>query len=155
MKILKNACLIIHIVPSYGYKFLNMGIHRKYMSYYSHSSFFIVTHLWNMGIQGNENSFFTCYLKVVLHQFFWNLEFISDDSISHYCWSLFLIKLQNNFNKSRKYSNFLQKGFFIEYLRWNLSIFSSKRYINANLKMSLYVRVHIKIIARKFSILKP
>ena len=26
----------------YGYKFLNIGIHRKYVSYYSHSSFFIV-----------------------------------------------------------------------------------------------------------------
>ena len=61
-----------------------MGIHRKYMSHYSHSSFFIVTNFWNMGIQGNENSFFTCYLKVVLDQFFWNLEFVLDDSISHY-----------------------------------------------------------------------
>ena len=37
-----------------------------------------------MGVQGNENSFFTCYLKVVLDQFFWNLEFTLDDSISHY-----------------------------------------------------------------------
>ena len=53
-------CLIIHIVPFYSYKF------------------------WNMGIQGNENSFFTCYLKVVLDRFFWNLEFVPDDSISHY-----------------------------------------------------------------------
>ena len=37
-----------------------------------------------MGIQRNENSFFTCYLKVVLDRFSWNLEFVSDDSISHY-----------------------------------------------------------------------
>ena len=36
-----------------------------------------------MGIQGNDNSFFTCYLKVVLDRFFENLELILDDSISH------------------------------------------------------------------------
>ena len=37
-----------------------------------------------MGIQGNYNSFFTCYLKVVLEQYFENLESVPDDSISHY-----------------------------------------------------------------------
>ena len=37
-----------------------------------------------MGIQGNKNSFFTCYFKVVLDRFSWNLEFVPDDSISHY-----------------------------------------------------------------------
>ena len=41
---------------------------------------------WNMDIQGNENSFFTCYFEVVLDRFSWNLEFVSDDSISHYYW---------------------------------------------------------------------
>ena len=43
-----------------------------------------------MDIQGNDNSFFTCYLKVVLDQFFENLELILDDSISHY-----LLRFQN------------------------------------------------------------
>ena len=37
-----------------------------------------------MVIQGNYNSIFTCYLKVVLDRFFLNLEFVLDDSISHY-----------------------------------------------------------------------
>ena len=37
----------------------------------------------NMGIQGNDNSFFTCYLKVVLDQLFEILEFVLDYSISH------------------------------------------------------------------------
>ena len=34
-----------------------------------------------MGIQENENSFFTCYLKVVL-----------DDSISHYYWKVWKLE---------------------------------------------------------------
>ena len=42
-----------------------------------------------MGVQGNENSFFTCYLQVVLDQFFWNLEFALDDYISHYFYLIF------------------------------------------------------------------
>ena len=48
---IENMCLIIHIVPFYSHKF------------------------WNMGIQGNENLFFTCYFKVVLGQFLeiWSL----------------------------------------------------------------------------------
>ena len=37
-----------------------------------------------MGVQGNDNSIFTCYLKVVLDQFFENLESVLDYSISHY-----------------------------------------------------------------------
>ena len=37
-----------------------------------------------MGIQGNYNSFFTCYLKVFLDRFFENLESVQDDSIPHY-----------------------------------------------------------------------
>ena len=37
-----------------------------------------------MGIQGNDNSIFTCYLKVVLDRIFENLESILDYSISHY-----------------------------------------------------------------------
>ena len=45
-----------------------------------------------MGIQGNDNSFFTCYLKVVLDRFFENLKSVLDDSISHYCPLLFCIK---------------------------------------------------------------
>ena len=67
----------------------------------------MVTNVWNTGVQGNENSFFTCYLKVVLDRFFekkkscprsifWrkkkvvldgffeNLKSVPDDSISHY-----------------------------------------------------------------------
>ena len=47
----------------------------------------MVTNFWNMGIQGNENSFFTCYVKFVLDRLFWNLEVVSDDSTSH-CWLL-------------------------------------------------------------------
>ena len=47
-----------------------MSVHRKYMSYYSHCSFFMVTIFWNMDAQKNENSFFTCYYKVVLDRFF-------------------------------------------------------------------------------------
>ena len=39
---------------------------------------------WNMGIQENEKWFFAWDFKVVLGQFFWNLEFVPDDSISHY-----------------------------------------------------------------------
>ena len=35
----ENMCLFIHIVPFFSYKLSNMGIHRKYVSYYSHSSF--------------------------------------------------------------------------------------------------------------------
>ena len=49
-----------------------------------------------MGIQGNENSFFTCYLKVVLDRFFWNLEFVVDDSVSHYSY-LFILVLEITF----------------------------------------------------------
>ena len=37
-----------------------------------------------MGIQGNYNSFFTCYFKVALDRFFENLESVLDYSISHY-----------------------------------------------------------------------
>ena len=37
-----------------------------------------------MGIQGNENSFFTWDFKVVPDGFSWNLGFVPDDSISHY-----------------------------------------------------------------------
>ena len=37
-----------------------------------------------MGIQRNENSFFTWDFKVVSDEFSWNLEFDPDDSISHY-----------------------------------------------------------------------
>ena len=40
-----------------------MSIHRKYVSYYSHSALFTVTKFGNMSIQGNENSFFNCYFK--------------------------------------------------------------------------------------------
>ena len=40
--------------------------------------------LSNMGIQGNENSFFAWDLKVATDQFFWNLEFAPDCCISHY-----------------------------------------------------------------------
>ena len=69
----------------------NMGIHRKYVSYYSHSSFFYSYKFWNMGIQGNKNSFFTCYFKVVLDRFSWNLEFVPDDSVSHYLYLPFKI----------------------------------------------------------------
>ena len=72
----------------YGYKFLNIGVHRKYMSYYSHCSFFMVRNFWNIVVQRNKNSFFTCYLKVVLDRFKKkkkkNLESVQDDSISHY-----------------------------------------------------------------------
>ena len=88
---------IIHIVLFYDYKFWNMGVHRKYKSYYWHCSFFMVTNFWNIGVQGNKSSFFTCYLKVVLDQFFWkkkkkvvldrffeNLESVPDDPISQY-----------------------------------------------------------------------
>ena len=46
--------------------------------------FFIVTKFENMGIQRNDNSFFTCYLKVILDRFFENSEFVLDYSISHY-----------------------------------------------------------------------
>ena len=43
-----------------------------------------------MGIQGNENSFFTWDFKVVPDRFSWNLEFGPDDSVSHYfCISVF------------------------------------------------------------------
>ena len=48
-----------------------------------------------MGIQGNYNSFFTCYLKVVLDRFFENLEFVLDYSISHYFGS-YLSNMINN-----------------------------------------------------------
>ena len=71
-------------ISFYSYNFLNIDIHRKYVSFYSHSSFFYSYKLSNVGIQGNENSFFACYFKVVLDRFFWNLEFVPDDSISHY-----------------------------------------------------------------------
>ena len=40
--------------------------------------------LSNMGIQGNENSFFTWDFKVVPNRFSWNLGFGPNDSISHY-----------------------------------------------------------------------
>ena len=60
MVYIKNMCLVIHIVPFYSYK------------------------LSNMGIQGNENSFFTWYLKVFLNRFFWILEFVSNESKIHY-----------------------------------------------------------------------
>ena len=39
--------------------FWNMGVHRKYMSYYSHSSFFIVTNFWNMGIHRKYVSYYS------------------------------------------------------------------------------------------------
>ena len=37
-----------------------------------------------MGIQGNDNSYLTCYLKVVLDRYFEISELVLDDSISHY-----------------------------------------------------------------------
>ena len=49
-----------------------------------HSSFFIVYKLSNMGIQENENSFFTCDFMVVSDRFFWNLGSDPNDSILHY-----------------------------------------------------------------------
>ena len=49
---IENMCLFIHMVPFYSYKLSNMGI---------------------MGIQGNENSFFTWYLK-----------FAPEESKTHY-----------------------------------------------------------------------
>ena len=57
---IENMCLVIHIVT------------------------FLVTNYQNMGIQGNENSFFTWYLKVALNQFFWNLWCVSNKSKTHY-----------------------------------------------------------------------
>ena len=47
-------------------------------------SFFIVYKLSNIGIQGNENSFFTWDFMVVSDRFFWNLGPGPDDSITHY-----------------------------------------------------------------------
>ena len=44
-----------------------------------------------MGIQGNGNSFFTCYFKIAPDRFFWNLEFAPDDSILHY-WDILIFK---------------------------------------------------------------
>ena len=57
---IESMCLFIHIVTFFIYK------------------------LSNTGIQGNENSFFTWYLKVVLNWFSWNLEFVSNESKTHY-----------------------------------------------------------------------
>ena len=39
-----------------------------------------------MGIQENEKLFFAWDFEFVLGRFFWNSEFVSDDSISHYLW---------------------------------------------------------------------
>ena len=52
--------LAIHIIPFCSYKLLNMGI------------------------QGNENSFFTWYLKFFLDRFSWNLEFVSNEFKTQY-----------------------------------------------------------------------
>ena len=60
MVYIENMCLVIHIVTFFSYK------------------------LTNIGIQGNENSFFTWYLKVVLNWFSWNLEFVPNESKTHY-----------------------------------------------------------------------
>ena len=43
-------------------------------------SFFTVYKLSNIGIQGNENSFFTWDFRVVSDRFSWNLEFGPNDS---------------------------------------------------------------------------
>ena len=48
------------------------------------SSFFIVYKLSSIGMQRNENSFFTWDFMVVPDRSSWNLEFGPNDSISHY-----------------------------------------------------------------------
>ena len=53
----ENMCLIIHIVPFFNCKFLNMGIQGKYMNKKTHSSFYSYKFL-NMGIQGK---YVSCY----------------------------------------------------------------------------------------------
>ena len=60
-----------------------MNILKKCVSYYSHSSF-LWLQILKYGYTREWNSFFTCYLKVVLDRFFENLEFVLDGSISHY-----------------------------------------------------------------------
>ena len=56
-------CLITHIVPFLLLQILKYG-----------------------GIRGNDNlfCFFCFFFKVILDQFFWNLKFFLDGSISHY-----------------------------------------------------------------------
>ena len=53
----ENMCLIIHIVPFFNYKVLNMGIQGKYMNKKTLSSFYSYKFL-NMGTQGK---YVSCY----------------------------------------------------------------------------------------------
>ena len=57
-------------------------IKKELCIFYSRS--FYSYKFWNMGIQGNENSFFTWNFKVGPDQFFKNLKLGRADSISHY-----------------------------------------------------------------------
>ena len=82
---IENICLIIHIVPFYGYKFLKYGCTRELkFIYYLLLKSCPGSIFWNLEFVLDQFFEKKKEKKVVLDRFFENLEFIQDDSISHY-----------------------------------------------------------------------
>ena len=67
-------------------------------------------------------------------------------------WKKYYLQNKKNLGPNHSFSIYL---FFSNFYGWMLlgNVFRVYRYFNADLKMSPYVRVHIKILSRKFRIL--